>query len=90
MLQNNVETGRWFDSPVSAENIQKNYAYTPGTCPIGERIANSISNLPSHANMSDSDVKDSANAMADYFASNEGESEYMSELISGVPTKPEA
>jgi perosamine synthetase len=82
MWRNNVDTGRWFDSPVSAGNIQNTFGYTPGTCLTGERIASSITNLPTHASMSDLQVESSVRAMAEYFETHKGESDYMNEQIS--------
>ena len=82
MWRNNVDTGRWFDPPVSAGNIQNTFGYTPVTCLTGERIASSITNLPTHASMSDLQVESSVRAMAEYFETHKGESDYMNEQIS--------
>ena len=87
MRRNNVDTGSWFNSPVSIDNIQTTFGYTPGTCPTGERIANSITNLPTYASMSDRQVESSARAMAEYFETHKGESDYMNKLISGLSNK---
>jgi perosamine synthetase len=82
MWRNRVDTARWFESPVSATNTQHEYGYSCGTCPVGESVAASISNLPTHSNMSESDVKSATSALAQYFQSNTDEAEFMSTMLS--------
>ncbi len=73
MLRNGIDTGRWFDTPISAENTSNPFGYTPGTCPVGERLAGAITNLPTHANMNTRRAESTVNTMTEYFLANKDE-----------------
>jgi dTDP-4-amino-4,6-dideoxygalactose transaminase len=87
MWNNNIDTGRWFDSPVTVDNTSNTFGYIPCTCPIGEGIASSITNLPTHAGMNQNQVESSARAMGEYFADNPGESTHMNDLLASDRSK---
>jgi dTDP-4-amino-4,6-dideoxygalactose transaminase len=81
MQSEGIDTARWFEGPVSSKNTDKASTYYPGLCPVGENIARSVSNVPTHASMSDSDVKTTAAALVNYFESNRDEVEYMTQIL---------
>jgi perosamine synthetase len=83
MWSNGIDTGRWFDSPVAVDNTRNPFCYFPGTCPNGEVIAGAITNLPTHAAMSDGDLNSSVVALAEYFNAHPDESVFMTELSNG-------
>ncbi len=54
----NIEVGSWFESVLHPEtkNLEK-AGYIKGSCPIGEEIARSIVNLPTHPRVTIQDAK---------------------------------
>ncbi len=45
-----MEIGSWFESPLHPENITlEPYAYSPGECPVAEKAAQEVVNLPTHS-----------------------------------------
>jgi perosamine synthetase len=77
-----IDTGRWFDNPVSPNNTQHTAEYTRGLCPVGENLSKAITNLPTHASMQDGDLQTAVNTLTQYFNANEGEADHMNRLLS--------
>jgi len=56
--QRHLEIGTWFDSPLHQCTESLNfYDYVPGTCPIAERAANEVVNLPTHCRVTEADAR---------------------------------
>lgn len=52
-----VEIGSWFECPLHPhETDHAAYQYTYGSCPVSERAAREIVNLPTHRRVSDRDI----------------------------------
>ncbi len=50
---NRIEIGDWFNAPLHpAEAAGEAFGYTPGTCPVGDRLAQCVINLPTHRRVS--------------------------------------
>lgn len=83
MWRHNVDTGRWLDWPVSVYNTQNAFNYSPGECPVGESVARSISNVPTHIAMSKKDIESASIAVADYFNANNDAVDFMNRFLNG-------
>lgn len=82
LRRHQIEVGEWFNSPLHPAGCPlERFGYVQGTCPVAERLAQHIINLPTHPRMSQSDV-DRVCEVLDHLAQN-GELCTVEELFSG-------
>ena len=78
-----IELGRWFDYPISARpDGLASYNYIEGQCPVGERVAQHIVNLPLHSRMSSADAELASRTLDEYLTAYPDERDFIAGSVS--------
>ena len=78
-----IELGRWFDYPISDRpDGLASYNYIEGQCPVGERVAQHIVNLPLHSRMSSADAELASRTLDEYLAAYPDDRDFIAESVS--------
>ena len=82
-LEEGVELGRWFDSPISPmpQDLAA-FHYIPGQCPVGEDVAQHVVNLPLHPRLSEADVDHICEVLDSYLTQYPEENDFSARLLS--------